>query len=466
MNLRVATVLIVLLIASVANIAKGASAARSIVIPVTLSLPEDSKLVDEAVVRFASPKFQSGFDIDQKIADATVQDPFAIQLSGVRFKTKLHGRLDRDASGLVMEAVAESPIVTIDRIAIHSVIDMRVAGVDASIRIDADCTGSTISWPNQSMALFARAHVTARPDVQIDVSDLALPANLAKPEMKLSCQGPYGIEGMIRDYAWTALQARWKEPSFARELETQIETYFANSVRAAMAGIDLINEPTLKLTVLPKISTDKVTRITLSAPVASLQSLMRAWYTPGVWSNWIDAQTVQGFRDLMSSRFKQFFAFPDLMNYGKRDPFWFAMMTTENPSMKCGSAGVELQLPMGAWLLHQDFKKYLIGFKPMVFFWLPTTVNVAMPDVRTRKLTTARIQSLGLSAAFDARYVKTENPNRSIATGSIRDAVRDYADGFVRDLTKLEGGAGQAVQFLNGTTSTCDPTHQVLQVQF
>lgn len=469
-------------------------------LPVILSFPASSTSLEESLVKFGNTQFQSGFDVSQTLDDVTITDPFAIHLSGVHFKTRLHGRLDRDASGLLVESTLNDLELTIDRISIHSVVDLSISGVDAHIRVDAECSGTKMSWPNQSLSLFARARLATQPNLKLNVRDLALPTNLSRPEMTLSCQGPYGIETTIRDNAWAALQTRWTDPGFARTLEVEIGKYFETAMKDGGTGFNLLSQPNFKMALRPGVyeatklgshlratlelnldrpamvtkkslaatvlkPTETVNRLTLTLPVISAQSLVQSWFAVGVWSEWFEAQTLDGFRELMSSRFKQFFAWPDLMNYDKHAPFWFVLKAKSRPTMRCENGALGLSMPMTASMLLQD-SKYEIGYKKMLDFDLPTQVKVSLPQVRTKTPLAMTIQSMNFGATFDRRYVQTENPNTSLDAGAIGDAVREYADNSVKDIGTLEGALGSGLRFMNQTDASCDSSQQMLRLGF
>lgn len=491
---------IVSMVVFVSEVFAGATktSSNSISFPVALSLPLESSAVHEAVIRFGGARFLNGFDVSQKLEDVTIHDPFAIQLKGVSFKSHVQGRLDRDSTGLIAEASLQNPAIAIDSISIHSVVSARVAGVDARIRIDADCKASTIFWSDQSLAFFARAKLQSQPRLAIVVSSLALPAVIPKPEMKLSCTGPVGIEEMIRNYAWTALQQRWGEDSFARQLESKMQLFFADAMKIGGAGLNLANQPNLKMILRPTsyhvtaggahllamldvkldrpvsmlvasgddivLPTGAIDSLILTVPATTAQTLMQAMFAPSVWSEWLEAQAIQGFRDLMSSRFKQFFAFPDLANYDKNAPFWFVMGMSTAPTLKCAKNGLNISAPVSARMLLQD-SKFDIGYKSMVLFQLPTQLLVSFPRATSTIPTAVTIQSMDMLAEFDARYIETEGPNTSIATESILPDVKDYIENETKDLTALGGALGESFRLLNQTDLSCDVSDQMLRLR-
>ncbi len=478
-----------------------AKSSNTISVPMIVSLPSDSVAIEKSVIQLANSTFQSGFDWNQTLADVNIADPFPVKLTGVNLKSRVSGRLDRDAKGLIIEAQMQSPEISIGLISIHTVIETKVSGVEARIRVDAECKDTKITWPSQTLAVFARARLSTNPQLALDVSSSALPADLPKPEMNLSCTGPFGMDAMIRDYAWTALQERWLEDSFARDIETQVETAFADMMKPGGAGLSLLKSGTMGVTLRPSsfevasngahlratldMSLDRplalaataaptlippassLDTITFTVAASSVQTLVQEWFAPSVWSQWLEGRAIEGFRDLMSSRFQQFFAFPDLMNYDKTAPFWFAVNTYEKPTLRCSGSSLQVNAPVGAWLMLQvaPSAEYAMGYKPLVYFSAPTQVAVTLPSVKTKKSMVMSLQSMSLTAQFDAGYIRRENPNTSIATDTILGSVEESAQEILSNPSSLGEGVGSLLNLLNQTNTSCG-SDQMMRVSF
>ncbi len=472
-------------------------ASNKISIPVALSFPASSEAIEKSLIRFGNGRFQEGFDFNQKLSDVAIADPFALTMSGVKFQGHIKGRLDRDSKGLIIEAALQNLKLSIERISIHAVVKARVGGVDASIRIDAECTASEISWPQKTIAFFARGRLTTAPRLNLDLSGLALPADLEKPEMRLSCQGPFGIDDAIRDYAWAAIQQRWTDRLFIEEVEAKVEESFALALTPGGEGLKLLSQPGMRATMFAEkytvvseaghlrarlelsldrpvptanvvgavvdLPTGKIDEVMLSIPSGAAETVMRAWLAPGVWSEWIEGKSVDGFRDLMSSRFKQIIAFPDLQNYPKDAPFWFALDMTEKPSLQCVAGELHVWAPVGAWMLLKD-PSLQIGYKPMVRFSIPTRLSVALPQSKAKRAMSARVESMEMGHAFDKRYFENERPNTIIATEQILGGIRNFAETKIADLTLFDGFVGETAKALNQTNVSCDQATQVIRI--
>ncbi|MDX9732239.1 MAG: hypothetical protein RBT63_10745 [Bdellovibrionales bacterium] len=488
--------------------------------PVAIGVPGDGSRLEGAVADFLNSPLSEGFEFSQDIGDVEITDPFAIQLQGVSVKGHVSGRLTSDSRGLVVEASLGEVQVSVKRIAIHTVIQSRVGGVNARIRIDADCDGATIRWSRENLSFFTRAKIlTSGSYPSVDFSQLALPAFVSQPEMSLSCRGPLGIESVIRQYAWQALQERWVQDSFRQEIEEKLEAAVAERFAPGAEAISLVSVGGTALSIVPgeyvrqahggrhvlkaqlKVALDRPISVahapsvsyealaanalsdftsssglTVSAQSKDLQTLLQAWFAPsGVWSDWVEARSIDGFRDLMDSRFSQFFAFPDLMRYSKNAPFWFHLQTTDYASLSCSgsstkSQSASVQLPLGAWMFLKT-PEQAMGLKQMVFFRFPTSLNIGLPEKGKRAIA-ATLRSLKLSARFDARYVATESPDTSISTSSIEEGMIEAVEAELSGLTAgrpsgvLVGPAIEGLlRTLKQTTVTCDPSRQVFKLE-
>lgn len=482
---------------SVAN----AGPSNVVSVPIIVSLPKDPVAIDESIIELANSTFQKGFEWDQTLTDAEIKDPFPVKLQGIQLRARVSGRLDRDAKGLIIEAKLQNPRILVDRISIHTVIETRVSGVDARVRIDAECANTEVTWGDQTIAFFARARVLTNPQLTLDVASSALPADLPRPEMKLSCTGPYGMDAAIREYAWSALQERWLEDSFARDLETQIEQSFSEAVKPGGSAFSLLSGAKFKMDMrsthyevasngthlygtldvsldrpilyrAPALShlnppSSDFGKITFTVGASSLQSLVQEWFAPGIWSEWIEARSLEGFRDLMSSRLKQFFVFPDLMNYEKDAPFWFAASMSEKPTLRCSGSVLEVNAPIAAGLLLKTppSAEYAMGYKPLVHFSLPTQIAVGLPSVQGRKALTMSLRSMSLGARFDARYIERENPNTSIGLDTILGSLEDSVGEILKNPSSLGEGVGSLMELFNQTNVSCG-SDQMLRVSF
>lgn len=471
-----------------------AAASNIVEIPAVLSLPTSKAELDGALAKYLERVLTEGYLINQSIADLIVKDPFDIHLSGVNISGNLRGRSQIDSRGVISEAVISGLRISVEKISIHTVIRTSVGGVDARIRLDADCSATVFDWKAMDIPVFLRSKiVVGQTQPSFDIEGLTLSTMFEKPEMQMNCTGPVGVDSVLREQAWNALLQRWTDSEFLETLQQSLEQSINDGLRPGGNGIELspkdlkgttgrllaksysidangahlkgsmrfaLDRPVLENptrvdwnNLLPK---NQVKSITLSISTAASETLLQSYFAPGVWSHWVEGKEIAGFQDLMSSRFSQFVAFPALMDFPKDAPMAFATSFSDRLSLRCVSAGVlQASAPVSSWMVLQDRSQ--LGFRPLVNFALPTSLNIKK---RHGEKTSVSIQSMSLDSKFHPKYIEDENPNTVIAhetlVDRIRPAVESEIDSFV--------STSQVVQALNGFAMDCDPKVQVLRL--
>lgn len=473
-------------------------------VPTVLSLPLKKSDLDSTLAKYLGQTFASGYDINQSVSDFIVRDPFEIRLSGIHISGSLRGRTEIDSRGVIGEAVLQNLKISIDRISIHTIIRTTVGGVDARIRLDAECTNTSVDWKSAEVPVFLRAEIKVGPlQPTLDIEGLTLSSQdlSEKPEMVMNCTGPSGIEAILRDQAWNTLMSRWTDVEFLREIQSAIEESVnaglrpggegfsispvaaasmkpgiqsamklqlkASSYKSDSRGAHLIGFLRLELDrpaqeSPPFVNTEAlipaqdVKSLTVSVSTNAAESLLQSYFSPGVWNHWVEGREIAGFRDLMSSRFSQFFAFPALMDFPKDAPMAFSASFTDRLELSCTSRGdLRLNAPVGAWLVVQNNSQ--LGFKPLVYFTMPTVMDVRKAEIGRPTVT---IRQIALSSVFHKKYLEEDRPNTSIAHEMILDRIQPTIE------TELDSffATSQLVQAVQGLVMGCDSNSQIMRV--
>jgi hypothetical protein len=476
---------------------ESADAASNVVeVPVALSLPPTKRDLDATLAKYLGQTFASGYQLDQSISDVTVRDPFEIRLSGIRIRANLLGRTEIDSRGVIGEAVLRNLKISIDRVSIHTVIRTDVTGVDARIRLDADCSNTLVDWKNAEIPVFLRAEIKVGSQQPIlDVEGLTLSTlleNSAQPEMTMNCVGPAGIESVLRDQAWRALIARWTDTEFLNEVQSAIEASVNAGLRpggegfmissVADAGMKLqlkstsyksdargahlmgllrfeLDRPSQEVpaAINPEtlIPSAQIKSLTISVATEAAEALLQSYFAPGVWNLWVEGRDIAGFRDLMSSRFSQFFAFPALMDFPKDAPIAFSASFTSRLTLRCNSRSeLRLRAPIGAWMVLQDRSQ--LGFKPLVNFSMPTVLDVNKSMIGKPGVS---IQQIELSSEFHQKYLDEDRPNTTIAHDTILERLQPAIESEIESFLSTS----QLVQATAGLTMACEPASQTMR---
>ncbi len=470
-------------------------------VPAVLSLPTGKSELDATLAKLLGQTFSGGYVIDQSVADLIIRDPFEIRLSGVRITGTLRGRTEIDSRGVIGEALLTGLKVTVGRISIHTLIRSEIGGVDARIRLDADCTSTVVDWKETEIPVFLRARILlGQTQPSLDLDGLTLSTLFQKPEMLMTCTGPSGVDAVLRDQAWNVLVERWTDTAFLEEVQSAIEASINSGMKpggegfalsaptagkspsgASLMGVRLkatsfkvdasgahllgvarfeLDRPIQEVPTsidVERLVPQSITRdITLSMATDAIESLLQTYFDPEVWSHWIPGQEIEGFRDLMSSRFSQFFAFPALMDFPKDAPMAFASSFTGRMTLKCTNAGdIQLEAPIGSWMVLQNDSQ--MGFQPLVHFSLPTTL-------RLRKPTTGRpevsVQKMSLSSTFHPKYIDSHSPNTSIAHETLLERIQPAVEAELASFV----ATSQIVQAAQGLIMGCEPASQVMRL--
>lgn len=497
-RIRIAFAILFLIVLSLFSARDVVYAASNVVeVPAVLSLPLKKSDLDATLAKYLGQTFASGYQIDQAISDLTVKDPFEIRLSGIRISGNLRGRTEIDSRGVIGEAVLRSLKISIDRVSIHTVIRTDVGGVDARIRLDAECSNTLVDWKSTDVPVFLRAEIkvgSSQPSLDIEGLTLStLLENSMQPEMTMNCVGPAGIESILRDQAWSALVARWTDAEFLNEVQSAIESSVNAGLRPGGSGISIssVTDSGIKLqlksssyksdargahlmgtlrfeldrpsqeipaAISPEtlIPSAQVKSLTVSVATDAIEALLQSYFAPGVWNHWAEGREIAGFRDLMSSRFSQFFAFPALMDFPKDAPIAFSVGFTDRLALACDNRGdLSFSAPIGAWMVLQDQSQ--LGFKPLVHFAMPTVLKLKKSEIGKPAVT---IQQIELSSAFHQKYLDEDRPNTAIAHGTILERIRPAIESEIDSFFSTS----HLVQAASGLKLTCESVSQTMQL--
>ena len=183
----------------------------------------------------------------------------------------------------------------------------------------------------------------------------------------------------------------------------------------------------------------------LLIPFATIRAMIMGEYFANQLEYTMKSTDIPAFQSLMQSRFKQFFAWPDLMTYDKETTFLFQMLPLGPPSFeneKSGGSGVisgDLTIPLsmrmfaplkGKWTPYVEFRTQVMG---------STSMKLQKDGKVLFKIAAADQPA---AYAFAQKYVQEYNPNQKIAIDTMAGAVRDSlnSDGMNMSLPTLTVG--------------------------
>lgn len=377
--------------------------------------------------------------------------------------------------------------ITADQLVVRQVILKEIDGIIFETVATAECRNVALTLPAGSASISARV----RAEVAQNQVQLTMPhyeahwSDTAWQVESLNCPQLAGIQGMIKEEIVRFLSSF---DNLEHEVSNAIHTQFATwSKDASMlllsqlelpvksdyikvfyepkeakenAGKGLILSGTLRLDypyVAPGEDYSQDFRLPeglvpadqgspqLLIPFATIRALIMGEYFANQLEYTMKSTDIPAFQSLMQSRFKQFFAWPDLMTYDKETTFLFQFLPLGPPSFlneRSGGAGVisgELTIPLsmrmfaplkGMWTPYVEFRTLVSG---------STTMSL-QKDGKVHFRINASDQPAAY--AFAQKYVQEYDPNQKIAIDTMAGAVRDSlnADGMTMSLPTLTVG--------------------------
>lgn len=157
----------------------------------------------------------------------------------------------------------------------------------------------------------------------------------------------------------------------------------------------------------------------LRLPKDFLKEAMKRAYAPNTWMHQFGSDKFSGFVSLMSSRFLQFFVWPELLRYSKKSLFRFDVYSNKTLNIQGqglnyrmqGVIYTQMQSPQGGRLA------------PFMDFTVPLKGNMKL-QVQNGVLTAdLGSPSLSLNAKWNNNYLKRGNVYRSFSSGTIQSRI-------------------------------------------
>lgn len=154
---------------------------------------------------------------------------------------------------------------------------------------------------------------------------------------------------------------------------------------------------------------------------------------------------IPAFQDFMQSRFKQFFAWPELMRYPKNTTFAFQFLPMGPPSFENEKTGPDNTISgdMNMPLSVRMFAPISGQYTPMVEFRTmasgPTKLKLLKAGKIEIQLTA---QPYPVYYGWAQKYVRNFNPNQNVAVDTIAKQVRESlnTEGFTMEIPSLTVG--------------------------
>lgn len=416
----------------------------------------------------------------------------SVQINGINvnvdYSFPVPSRVSPDRREWELKSERIAARITADQLLVRQVIIKEINGIIFETVATAECRNISLVLPQGSASISARV----RAEVVSSQVQLTMPHyeahwnDTAWQVESLNCPQLAGIQGLIKEEIVRFLSsfdnlehevsaaihtqfAQWSKDAsmlLLSQLELPVKSdyikvfYEPKEASENKEGRGLLLSGTLRLDypfVAPGEDYSQEFRLPdglapgdqsspqLLIPFATIRALIMGEYFANQLEYTMKSTEIPAFQSLMQSRFKQFFAWPDLMTYDKETTFLFQFLPLGPPSFsseKSGGAGViagDLTIPLsmrmfaplkGMWTPYVEFRTLVSG---------STTMSLSRDG---KVLFRIAASDQPAAYAFAQKYVQEYQPNQKIAIDTMAGAVRDSlnADGMTMSLPTLTVG--------------------------
>lgn len=413
-----------------------------------------------------------------------------IRLNGIRAEVNYSFPLPKRVAGQTREWELSSDNLSgrlvVDHISATQTIVREENGIIIEIPLQADCFNVALTLPAGSTRVSARI----KADIIDNQVKLSLPhyeADWAPNSWQVESMNCSGLEGLEAVVKAEALKALSSFQNFDAEVHTALTENFETwskdasllllSERELPSKKDYLKiyyEPTSAVEVgtglllagemrfeypfvapgqeiihsyALKAGTKKnaATAPQLLIPFETVRSLMMGEYFAGKLEHSLRSTEIPAFTTFMQSRWKQFWAWPELMNYPANAEFAFQFLPMGPPSFTKEKAGKNnsitgnLDMPLSVRMFAPQKGKFtpMVEFRTMVSG--PTSLTL-LKDGKIELQLTA--QEYPVNYAWAEKYLRKHNPSTRVAADTIAEQVRKSlsTEGFTMEIPSLSVG--------------------------
>jgi hypothetical protein len=413
-----------------------------------------------------------------------------IRLSGIRAEVNYSFPLPKRVAGQTREWELSSDNLSgrlvVDHISATQTIVREENGIIIEIPLRADCYNVALTLPAGSTRVNAR--------IKADIVDNQVKLSLPQYEAdwlpnswqveSMNCSGLEGLEAVVKSEALKALSSfqnfdaevrtaltenfeTWSKdasllllsereiPSYKDYLKIFYEPISAEEVGTGLLlrgemrfeypyvapGQEIVHEYFLK----PTQKKNPTAAPQLLIPFETVRSLMMGEYFVGKLEHSLRSTEIPAFTNFMKSRWQQFWAWPELMNYPANAKFAFQFLPMGPPSFTNEKAGKNnsisgnLDMPLSVRM----FARQNGQFTPMVEFRTMVAGPTTLTLLRGGKIELQLMaEEYPVTYQWAEKYLRTYNPSTRVAADTIAEQVRNTlrTEGFTMALPALSVG--------------------------
>lgn len=434
-----------------------------------LILPKQfqQSLIEEKWKSLATEKFKAAWQFPDQIVEA--QQGIKVHLNGISLSLNTQLKkpgLGQQQTNLELQSSDLQAQMVISEISVNQIVEQTVGGITGHFQIEAQCKNVVLNM-RPGVGAFA---IALKPSVgntqvaaEVDDVELSWQAN-AWQAQDFTCTGVEGFADLVKIEVQkisadsNSFVAPRKEQivsyvkqylgNYSLDLSKQRELVSSRAdikMNMIIDSFDAVNADQIKalgrVTVeFTRSSQDGVKKLTLSKnasdikssnqamlrlPASFVKEVMTQAYAANSWVHRLTSSELPGFSSIMSSRFAQFFVWPEMMNYPKTSQFLFDVYSNKDP--KVTGQGLQYQVNMN--LLSKMQAPQSGKYVPFMNFVIPfnSKVNLA---VASSKLNVSFVNTaLTLQYQWDSSYLSRYSPSKRFGASTIQGRILDAVSG-------------------------------------
>lgn len=406
-----------------------------------------------------------------KLSDQLIQtSQVPVSLKGITLAVKSHLRKPAIAdSKALLQLVSQdlSAEILISEVSVDTVIEKEVGGMIGKFRIQAKCENVPLTLKSgQGQFGLTLAPSVDKTKVGGEVQDVQLSWDSGAWNVgETNCSGVEGFDSVLKDeikkisddsvsfmapqkdllkqYVAQYLASYDLDLSLPRNLlsgrsdiamSMTIDSYKEDASNQAMVArgnlhIEFKKSTTEAHKVLTLSQTPVAliqgTEAGLMLPADFIKTVMAEAYSANSWVHTLNSSQLPGFSTIMSSRFTQFFIWPEMMNFSKSTQFRFDLYSNKDPQISGAGLNYKVKLNLLSRMQAPKGNSY-VNFMNFAMPFDSSVLLAVNPGVM--KVTFAN-PSLTMNYQWDPSYVDRYAPSERFSAGTIRDRILEAVAG-------------------------------------
>ncbi|MCB0390494.1 MAG: hypothetical protein KDD58_04350 [Bdellovibrionales bacterium] len=404
-------------------------------------------------------------NIQENIGNKNFTEPYSTSIKNITlhmgYKVQAQSAVENEGE-YPFFAYLLQPKVTIDSISTQDLVKERQGQLIINVKIDGKCEKLNLLYKQNYLPVNGIVKLeSVNGKAQLKLKSFKFNYSGSLWDMNFaSCLGPKGYEEVLKKnikkyiddknlitdliqrgienqltVATQDINERVLQPQFytlSEDVKLSIYPYLINiaddgaALLKGLISVEFVNNKSQQVIYVPldDFSYLSTSESKFILPASLVQKTLKAIYNNGLFRQLLYPQKIEGFKELLSSRFKQFFVWPDLANFSKKTDFIFdiypysipevTQMQMENQSLKIGTItniANNMLMPKNSI------------YEPYVNFYARTAIDVIL-DIDTHGIKVNFKQPRFNSAyKFDKKYIQENNPNEYIDIKMLQEGL-------------------------------------------